>query len=304
MAKSFSFRVSALLTTGLMVAASLPFASAASDPGYFMPPTQAQKAPQPRHEVSHNVQRAVPVAQDVQQEDAEAPQAPPILPLPPVPTAPVLGKEAAPPQLVIGIISVQGVMMLSSAAQEIQQVLGQRRDALAREVQKEEASWRAEQQKLQVEARNLTAEQIQKREKHLQERRAKDQRDFGNRARIMQEAYQVAFHQIERVLEQRGGIIANVAGAHGMNLVLHAEQVVLHVDGQDITEEVAAQLNKVLPHVFIPADGVDPEVLAKSGKMPTTADEERLMSQEINGQAAAQPAAAQNKPVSSVVRQK
>lgn len=229
--------------------------------------------------------------------ESEAPQTPPILPLPAVPSSPAVPKEAPPPAVTLGLISVQGVMQLSTAAQEMQQVLGERRDRLARLVQKEEAAWRAEQQKLQVQARSLTSDQLQLRVRHLQERRAKDQRDFSNQARIIQEAYQVAFHQIERVLEQRDGIIAKVAAAHGMNLILHAEQAVLHVDGQDITEEVADRLNKVLPHVFIPADGVDPEVLAKSGKMPTTADEERLM------QAAQQPAAAAQAPgAGSVVR--
>lgn len=211
--------------------------------------------------------------------EGEGQQVPPVLPLPPVPASPAIPKENAPPPVSVGLISVQGVMQLSTAAQEMQQVLGERRDRLARVVQKEEAAWREEQQKLQVQARTLTSDQLQLRVRHLQERRAKDQRDFSNQARIIQEAYQVAFHQIERVLEQRDGIIARVAGAHGMNLVLHAEQAVLHVDGQDITEEVADLLNKVLPHVFIPGDGVDPEVLAKSGKMPTTADEERLMNQ-------------------------
>ena len=224
-------------------------------------------------------------------------QAMPVLPLPPVPASPAVPKENAPPPVVLGLISVQGVMQLSTAAQEMQQVLGERRDRLARVVQKEEAAWREEQQKLQVQARTLTSDQLQLRVRHLQERRAKDQRDFSNQARIIQEAYQVAFHQIERVLEQRDGIIARVAGAHGMNLVLHAEQAVLHVDGQDITEEVADLLNKVLPHVFIPGDGVDPEVLAKSGKMPTTADEERLMNQ-----ATTQPTEAPSQGKDSVLR--
>ncbi|MCX5619724.1 OmpH family outer membrane protein [Bombella pollinis] len=230
--------------------------------------------------------------------EGDAPQqAPAILPLPAVPSSPAVPREDAPPPLTLGLISVQGVMQLSTAAQEMQQVLGARRDRLAQQVQKEEAAWREEQQKLQVQARSLTSDQLQLRVRHLQERRAKDQHDFGNQARIIQEAYQVAFHQIERVLEQRDGIIAKVAAAHGMNLILHAEQAVLHVDGQDITEEVADRLNKVLPHVFIPADGVDPEVLAKSGKMPTTADEERMM------QAAQQPPAlAQTPAAGSVVR--
>ncbi|WP_181441953.1 OmpH family outer membrane protein [Swingsia samuiensis] len=295
----------AVSASALLVAVSFggaAHAQSSGNGGWFVPKAPHAEAPAP---VAHSAPRhAVPVAAPaaVPQEEDDAPgvpQAPPVLPLPPIPTPSQIAKEAAPPPIVIGVINVPAVMQISSAAQEIQQVLGARRDKLAQAVQKEEAAWRGEQQRLQAQARSLSAEQIQLRERHLQERRAKDQRDFSNQARIIQEAAQVAFHQIERELEQPNGIIAAVAGAHNMNMVLHAEQVVLHVGEQDITEEVANQLNKTLPHVFIPAEGVDPEKLAKSGKMPTTADEQRIMAQAANVPAAAAPAPKND----SVVRQ-
>ncbi|MCX5615497.1 OmpH family outer membrane protein [Bombella sp. TMW 2.2559] len=308
----FSFPWSLMAVSALAfmpVAQSVAADSNDSNGAWFVPKASQPAAPAaaPHHHAAPAAAPAPAAMPDMGGVDegdgaaeGEGQQVPPVLPLPPVPASPVVPKENAPPAVVMGLISVQGVMQLSTAAQEMQQVLGERRDRLARVVQKEEAAWREEQQKLQVQARTLTSDQLQLRVRHLQERRARDQRDFSNQARIIQEAYQVAFHQIERVLEQRDGIIARVAGAHGMNLVLHAEQAVLHVDGQDITEEVADLLNKVLPHVFIPGDGVDPEALAKSGKMPTTADEERLMNQ-----ATTQPAeapAAQPQPQDSVLR--
>ena len=40
----------------------------------------------------------------------------------------------------------------------------------------------------------------------------------------------------------------------------------------DITPQVLGQLNATLPSVFIPADGVDSEALARSGAYPTTAN--------------------------------
>ena len=43
-----------------------------------------------------------------------------------------------------------------------------------------------------------------------------------------------------------------------MNLVLHRAQVALNVNEFDITEQVAEQLNKVLPSVDIPPEGVAP----------------------------------------------
>ncbi|MXV44097.1 OmpH family outer membrane protein [Saccharibacter sp. 17.LH.SD] len=303
------FTLSCALTavSVLTLSSFTPSYAEGNNGGWFVPKTQqAPSSPPPSHH--HSARPAVPPpVEDEGQEDASSEaqdassQTPPILPLPPVPTVQAVGKEAAPPPAIIGMISVQEVMQLSTAAQEMQQVLGARRDRLARAVQKEEAAWRGEQQKLQVQARTLTSDQLQIRVRHLQERRANDQRVFGNQARIIQEAYQVAFHQIERVLEQRNGIIARVATAHGMNLVLHAEQAVLHVDGQDITEEVANRLNQVLPHVFIPDDGVDPETLAKSGRMPTTADEERMMRQEVAPQS--NNGAGKSQGAESVLRQ-
>lgn len=265
-----------MAASALLASVSLPSlaqAQSAQNPsgngGWFVPKTaQPAAAPAPRP-----VRRA-PVAQPMAQEGEEPmqqPEAPPVLPQPPIPDSPDLPKAAPPPAALIGVISIPTVMRLSSAAAEAQRVLGERRDKLAAAAQKEQAGWRAEQQKLQESARTLTSEQIQLRERHLQERRAKAQRDFANRARIIQEAANVSLNQIERELVR---IVRQVAASHTMNLVLHSEQVALHVDGQDITEETAKVLNKVLPHVFIPAEDVDPEVLAKSGKMPTTADED------------------------------
>ncbi|GBQ92886.1 OmpH family outer membrane protein [Asaia krungthepensis] len=237
--------------------------------GWFVPKT-AQPAPPPAQRQVRRVPVAQPMAQD-SDEPMQQPETPPVLPQPPIPDSPDLPKAAPPPAALLGVISIPTVMRLSSAAAEAQRVLGERRDKLAAAAQKEQAGWRAEQQKLQESARTLTSEQIQLRERHLQERRANAQRDFANRARIIQEAANVSLNQIERELVR---IVRQVAASHSMNLVLHSEQVALHVDGQDITEETAKVLNKVLPHVFIPAEDVDPEVLAKSGKMPTTADED------------------------------
>ncbi len=245
-----------------------PAAHAEGGEGWFVPKASQPAAP-PQRAASR---RAVPqpVALPAPPSDSqEADQAPPVLPQPNIPDAPEVAKEAPPPTTVIGVISVGGVMRQSTAAMQVERILGGRRDALAQDLQKEQAAWRDEQQSLQAQAKSLSSDQIQSRERALQARVMKAQRDFRNRNRIIQEAAQVSLGQIERELVQ---VIQKVASAHGMNLVLHSEQVALHVDGQDITNEVAVNLNKILPSVFIPAANEDPEQLAKSGKMPTTAD--------------------------------
>ncbi|GEB85047.1 hypothetical protein APE01nite_08440 [Acetobacter peroxydans] len=251
-----------------VLASVTPVAHAEGGEGWFVPKASQPAAP-PQRAASR---RAVPqpVALPAPPSDSqEADQAPPVLPQPNIPDAPEVVKEAPPPTTVIGVISVGGVMRQSTAAMQVERILGGRRDALAQDLQKEQAAWRDEQQSLQAQAKSLSSDQIQSRERALQARVMKAQRDFRNRNRIIQEAAQVSLGQIERELVQ---VIQKVASAHGMNLVLHSEQVALHVDGQDITNEVAVNLNKILPSVFIPAANEDPEQLAKSGKMPTTAD--------------------------------
>lgn len=259
--------------------------------GWFVPKT-AQ--PAPPASAPHGPARTAPVPMPAAPADGDEAQSqtPPVLPLPPVPPSPDIPRGVAPPVPVIGVISVPDVMRLSTAAQQAERVLGGRRDELARDAQKEQAGWRDEQQKLQAQAKNMASDQIQQRERHLQERVISAQRDFRNRNRIVQEAAQVSLGQIERELVQ---IIRQVASSRGMNLVLHREQVALSQDGLDITQQVADQLNKVLPTVFIPAVNVDPEVLAKSGTMPTTADVERQQQEApapVVAPAATAPAAA------------
>ncbi|MGY6769773.1 OmpH family outer membrane protein [Komagataeibacter sp. NFXK3] len=258
----------ALLGWGYQAVSSAHAQGAGGNAGWFVPKAAQPAAHAPQHEAAPPMPLA---AAPSDTEEAQS-QNPPILPLPPVPKAPDVPKSAPPPAPVIGVISVPEVMRLSSAAQQAERVLGARRDDLAREAQKEQAGWRDEQQKLQGQAKTMSSDQIQAQERKLQERVMAAQKDFRNRNRVIQEAAQVALGQIERELVQ---IIRQVAASRSMNLVLHREQVALSQEPLDITQQVATQLNAVLPTVFIPAADADPEVLAKSGTMPTTADADR-----------------------------
>ncbi|MCH4092242.1 OmpH family outer membrane protein [Acetobacter sp.] len=260
---------SMLLVAGGMVSGDA-FAQTAGGGGWFVPKAAHPVAPPPAHVPSHASRpMPQPAEDDGSGDEADnSSRPPPVLPQPAIPPAPGLPKAAPPPTSVIGMISVADVMRQSLAGQQVERELGGRRDELARDAQHAQAGWREEQQKLQSNAKSMTADQIQSQERALQSKVMRAQRQFRDRNRVIQEAAQVALGQIERELVQ---VIQQVAGSHGMNLVLHSEQVALHVDGQDITNEVAKQLNVVLPTVYIPAANEDPEVLAKSGKMPTTA---------------------------------
>lgn len=252
-------------------------ASAQSGPGWFVPKQAAAPQAQPAEPARHmrTVRGPAPLpppdsgvgAGEQEAQGGQPSGPPPVLPLPPVPTPGTVTKGAAPPAAVIGVISVPDIMRASLSAQQVQKVLGERRDKLTQDVQREQMVWRDIQTSLQ-DNKTLSPDQLRTRARALQERVLSAQRTFKNRQRIIQEAAQVAINQIERELVQ---VIREVSASRNMNLVLHQEQVALDVQGFDITQQVVEQLNQVLPQVFIPADGVDPEQLAKDGTFPTTA---------------------------------
>jgi Skp family chaperone for outer membrane proteins len=203
--------------------------------------------------------------------------------LPPMPTLPPLAKGNPPPTPVLGVLGVPDVMRASIAAQQVERMIGERRAKFQADAQKEQAAWREMQQSFADQRSKLTPDQIRLRERDLQQRITTAQRTFRDRDRIIQDAARFGLAQIEQTMV---AVIRQVAESRGMNLVLHRAQVALNVNEYDITNEVTAQLNKVLPSVQIPADGapIPTVALAPSGSSTSTAL--------ANGAAASAPAPA------------
>jgi Skp family chaperone for outer membrane proteins len=178
------------------------------------------------------------------------------------------------------VIGVPDIMRASTAAQQIEKTIGERREKLNEDAQKEQAAWRDMQQALANDRSKLSPDQIRARERELQDRITKAQRDFRERGAIIQQAAQYGLAQIERTLV---GLIQRVAESRGMNIVLHRQQVALNVNEFDITAETIDELNKVLPSVVIPPDGALPPEMAAAP----------------SGPAQAQPAAAPAKPAAA-----
>lgn len=244
---------SAALAAAFLASLTLP--AAAQNKDYFIP----------------NQQHAVPVQRTPRPEvlppapGATAPgqEAPPPMPaasdLPPPPELPPIPKSDSPPAAVIGVLDVPQVMRASTAAQAVEKIIGARRTKLNDDAQKEQQAWREMQQSLVNDRSKLSNDQIRARERALQERVTNAQRTFRERNRIIQEAAQYALAQIERTLVQ---VIRQVAESRGMNLVLHRSQVALNVNQFDITPQVAQELNKVLPAVVVPPEGMSPSKMA------------------------------------------
>ena len=258
---------STVLTVALVIPVGASFAQ--SNPGYFIPPQGRPAQPQPqaqsRPTQPRPAQRPLTAAQPVipQQQQPQgvpggaAPDDGPqmALQLPPAPELPALAKAGAPPVASIGVLGIPEIMRASTAAQQVEKTIGERREKLNEDAQKEQVVWREMQQGLANDRSKLSADQIRSREKELQDRITSAQRTFRDRNRIIQQAGQYGLAQIERVLV---GVIRQVAESHGMNIVLHRAQVALNVNEFDITDQVTAQLNKGLPTVALPPDGVAP----------------------------------------------
>ena len=264
-------------------------------PGFFMPPGAGQNSqsgagqnPQQSRPAQRPAQRPLQQQPQLQQLQAppggmiqqqppqqQEPEPPPLqVQLPPIPDLPALPRGTAPPAAVVGVLGIPDIMRTSTAASQIEKTISERREKLNADAQKEQAAWREMQQSLANQRATLNADQIRAKERELQDRITNAQKTFRDRNRIIQEAGQYGLAQIERMLI---GVIRQVAESRGMNLVLHRPQVALNVNEFDITEQVVEQLNKVLPSVTLPPDGVSPAtfappaVAAVPGSAPTVA---------------------------------
>lgn len=247
--------------------AGRPAQAQSSNPGWFVPPAaqpQADAAKPAGKRAARDTAAPAPAPlppPDADQGDDGSSQINPAdLPRPSIPPVPDVPKGAPPPTAVIGVLGVPDVMRNANAASIVQRIIGARREKLQREADEAQAHWREMSQALQADAPKLTPDQGRERERALRERVIADRRKLAAENKLIDEAAAVATGQIERALVE---IIKKVARAHGLNLVLHRSQVALNEPEFDITEEVIVLLNKTLPTVAIPPEGVDPAKLPK-----------------------------------------
>ncbi|MBV8614299.1 MAG: OmpH family outer membrane protein [Acetobacteraceae bacterium] len=231
-------------------------------PGWFMPGQPRAAAPRPatRAQTARPVETA-PEAADLTAPatPGEPPPSPVQVQLPPPPTIPDVPRGAMPPAAVIGVLSIPDALRASSAYTEADKTMGERRQKLNEDAQKEQVALRELGQQLGTDRAKMTPDQIRAKERELQDRISESRRKFSERGRIIQDASQYALAQIERTL---GDVVQRVAAARGMNLVLQRAEVALNQSEFDITQQVAELLNKTLPSVQIPPDGVEPAAVA------------------------------------------
>jgi Skp family chaperone for outer membrane proteins len=253
------------LALGLIVS---PLAAVAEQPqnGQWFVPGQARPAaspPAPRpppRPAAAPVPSGSPGVLPLPGEAEQAGAAPPAqFQLPPAPEIPPMPKGPATPAAIVGILSVPDVLRVSTAYQAAYKELNARGQKLNEDAQKEQGALRDLGQSFAAERAKLPPEQVRNKEKEIQERATEAQRRFGERNRIIQEAGQYVMMQINRTMEQ---VAQQVALSRGINLVLNRAQILGTTADFDLTPAVADVLNKALPSVVLPPDGVSPLAMA------------------------------------------
>jgi Skp family chaperone for outer membrane proteins len=159
-----------------------------------------------------------------------------------------------PPAPIIAIVDIPEVQRLSAAFTQVREEIERRRARLNEDLQREQQRWRDEQQRLAAERGGLTPEQLRNRERELQDRITDSQRTLRDRAASIEQVAQAALREIEQAL---GVIIRQVATSRNVNIVLPRPLVIFNEPPFDLTEEIAVQLNRVLPTVNLPAEAAE-----------------------------------------------
>ncbi|MBX6740990.1 MAG: OmpH family outer membrane protein, partial [Acetobacteraceae bacterium] len=223
-------RASILTASAFLLSAVTAWPAAAQQQQeWFVPNQGQQQRPAQQHQ-----QRPTAQQRPVQQRPAanRTTEAPP--PLPP-------GQQ--PPAPVIGIVDVQEIQRVSTAFNQVREEIERRRQKLNDDLQREQNSWREQQQQLANQRSSLPPDQLRQKERDLQDRITDSQRIFRERSRAIEQAAQGALMEIEQAL---GSVIRQVAASRKVNMVLPRPLVIYNDPPFDLTEEVAQQFNKVL----------------------------------------------------------
>jgi len=244
------------------------------NPGWFVPNQQRPATPAPARAAAPSPGvpqgEAVPDGAVPADEGGAAPTQQQIqVQLPPPPEIPPIAKGPPTPAAIIGIVSIPDALRVSTAYQAADKAFNERHKKLDEDAQKEQGTLRDLGQQLANDRPKLSPEQIRQRERELQDRIADSRRKFGERNRIIQESGQYVMAQINRTMEQ---VVQQVALARGINVVLNRAQVLGTTADFDLTPEVVEVLNKVLPSVVIPPDGVSPVAMTPPKAEPGAAE--------------------------------
>ena len=245
-------RLELAVIAAVMIATAPAIAQTSSNSKWFVPKTASQTAPPP----------AAPKAAPAPAAAASTDQ----VGLPALPALPQIAPGTTPPAAVIGVLDISGVLRSSTAYQTVQKVMQTRQDKLTADAQQEQAKWREMNQQITDQQKTLTAEAFAAKQAALQDEISNVEKEYKARDQRNQDAANYAYAEINQVLQS---IVGQVAQSRNMNMILSQTQVVLNIGEFNISAQVAAELNQVLPSVLIPPDGADVASFARAHEVKT-----------------------------------
>tara|TARA_B100000686_G_C16557291_1_gene845872 strand:- start:318 stop:911 length:594 start_codon:yes stop_codon:yes gene_type:complete len=155
------------------------------------------------------------------------------------------------PKPVIGIVDIQKVLRVSKASKNVQMKKEEMRLAFRKQVKEEQNRLREAERELARQQAVLTPQAF------TEKRRA-----FTMEARKVQKKVQSRRRQLDRVFKTTETIILKhlfkvgetIAEERKLNLILRKRFVFLSANSLDVTEEIIARLNKILPTIKINTD--------------------------------------------------
>lgn len=162
------------------------------------------------------------------------------------------------PKPVVGVIDIQHIMAKAKAARQVAKQREEYLNAYQAEAAEQEKLLRDSDQKLAADRATLSQAEFDSRRRAFQARISDYQRQVQTRRRNLEKAFSAATNTIQDVIVRATD---DVAGQHGMNIVLYRSQVFLFDHQMDITGQILTQVDKILPTVTM----ADPDSLGNQG---------------------------------------
>lgn len=176
-----------------------------------------------------------------------------------LPAAPAAAQGPLPPA-VVAVVDYQRVLREAKAARSIRRQLEERRAAFEREMREEQARLVQMERELARQRPLLSPEAFAERRRKFEEEAARVQRLVQSRRRELDRAAAEAYARVRDAVVR---VVSELAEEKGFNLVLPSSAVLLFAPELDLTADVLAGVDRILPDVRVPespsAGGGEPQ---------------------------------------------
>jgi Skp family chaperone for outer membrane proteins len=167
------------------------------------------------------------------------------------------GQEAAAiPAPVMGVVDVDEIQQESLAAKAVRAQAAKYRQEFQQQASSEEAALRATQQAIEQDRKTLPPQALAEKARAFDASVAEYQRKELARRRAFEKSFNAAMSKVQQAMIDA---TRQVATAHGANVILPRGQVLLFDDKMNMTKEIIALMDKLLPTAEFPQPQLESE---------------------------------------------